>query len=140
MKPSPKTTLCAGKFLALVKEGRWEYVDRIGATGAAIISPLLMSKSFCWSSSIEFQSTPARLGCPQASLAMHRVVATSAMQTPPSVSFSKKPVIPPKASKRSRPVRLRAGRLLKVVTLLLATGLKRVHGGGGVASRKHHHA
>ena len=32
-----KTTLCTGKFLALVKEGRWEYVDRIGATGAAII-------------------------------------------------------------------------------------------------------
>ena len=27
-------TLCSGKFLALVREGRWEYVDRIGATGA----------------------------------------------------------------------------------------------------------
>src|ERR1041385_6613439 len=37
MNPTAKTTLCAGKFLALVKEGRWEYVDRIGATGAAII-------------------------------------------------------------------------------------------------------
>ena len=30
-------TLCSGKFLALVREGRWEYVDRIGATGAAIV-------------------------------------------------------------------------------------------------------
>jgi len=25
MSPAPKITLYAGKFLALVKEGRWEY-------------------------------------------------------------------------------------------------------------------
>jgi ADP-ribose pyrophosphatase len=31
------TTLHTGKFLALIKEGRWEYVDRVNATGAAII-------------------------------------------------------------------------------------------------------
>lgn len=37
MKPAPKTTLYAGKFLALVKEGHWEYADRTNATGAAII-------------------------------------------------------------------------------------------------------
>ena len=37
MNPTPRIALCTGKFLALVKEGRWEYVDRIGATGAAII-------------------------------------------------------------------------------------------------------
>src|SRR6266853_5023528 len=37
MSPTPKITLYAGKFLTLVKEGRWEYVDRIGATGAAIV-------------------------------------------------------------------------------------------------------
>ena len=32
-----KVTLYAGKFLALVKEGHWEYADRTNATGAAII-------------------------------------------------------------------------------------------------------
>jgi ADP-ribose pyrophosphatase len=32
-----QTTLHAGKFLTLIKEGRWEYVDRLNATGAAII-------------------------------------------------------------------------------------------------------
>jgi ADP-ribose pyrophosphatase len=37
MSPTQKIRLCEGKFLALVKEGRWEYVDRIGSTGAAII-------------------------------------------------------------------------------------------------------
>ena len=32
-----KTTLHAGRFLALVKEGHWEYADRTNASGAAII-------------------------------------------------------------------------------------------------------
>jgi ADP-ribose pyrophosphatase len=37
MNQPPKTTLYKGKFLALVKEGHWEYADRTNATGAAII-------------------------------------------------------------------------------------------------------
>ena len=32
-----KTTLHTGEFLALVREGHWEYVERVKATGAAII-------------------------------------------------------------------------------------------------------
>ncbi len=32
-----KITLHTGKFLALVKEGRWEYVDRLGVAGAAMV-------------------------------------------------------------------------------------------------------
>src|SRR5580698_7513251 len=34
---SDKTVLYTGKFLSLVKEGRWEYAERVNATGAAII-------------------------------------------------------------------------------------------------------
>ncbi len=37
MNPVPKITLHTGRFLALVKEGHWEYADRTNATGAAII-------------------------------------------------------------------------------------------------------
>jgi ADP-ribose pyrophosphatase len=32
-----KTTLLASQFLALIREGHWEYVDRVNATGAALI-------------------------------------------------------------------------------------------------------
>jgi ADP-ribose pyrophosphatase len=32
-----KNSLYTGKFLALVKEGHWEYADRTNATGASII-------------------------------------------------------------------------------------------------------
>lgn len=38
MNDLPKTTLHTGKFLALIKEGHWEYADRTNATGAAIIA------------------------------------------------------------------------------------------------------
>jgi ADP-ribose pyrophosphatase len=37
MNQHTPTTLHNGQFLALIKEGRWEYVDRVNATGAAII-------------------------------------------------------------------------------------------------------
>jgi len=37
MSPDPKTTLHAGKFLALIQEGHWEYAHRTNATGAAVI-------------------------------------------------------------------------------------------------------
>jgi len=37
MNPQTKITLHTGKFLALVKEGHWEFADRTNATGAAII-------------------------------------------------------------------------------------------------------
>jgi ADP-ribose pyrophosphatase len=37
MKELPKTTAYTGKFLALIKEGHWEYVDRTRATGSALI-------------------------------------------------------------------------------------------------------
>ncbi|HTY88936.1 MAG TPA: NUDIX hydrolase [Candidatus Acidoferrum sp.] len=37
MNPSAPIVLHAGKFLALIKEGHWEYVERVNATGAAII-------------------------------------------------------------------------------------------------------
>ena len=37
MNQHTPSTLHTGKFLALVKEDRWEYVDRVNATGAALI-------------------------------------------------------------------------------------------------------
>jgi ADP-ribose pyrophosphatase len=37
MNSSTMITLHAGKFLALIKEGRWEYAHRTNATGAAVI-------------------------------------------------------------------------------------------------------
>jgi ADP-ribose pyrophosphatase len=40
MNLPPPLTLHASKFLNLIKEGHWEYVDRVNATGAALIIAL----------------------------------------------------------------------------------------------------
>src|SRR5581483_10651845 len=37
MQSDSKQVLAAGRFLSLAREGRWEYAERINATGAAII-------------------------------------------------------------------------------------------------------
>jgi ADP-ribose pyrophosphatase len=37
MNRTTQTILHSGKFLALIQEGHWEYVDRVNATGAALI-------------------------------------------------------------------------------------------------------
>jgi ADP-ribose diphosphatase len=37
MNQTTRKTLYTGKFLALVKEGHWEFADRVNATGAAVI-------------------------------------------------------------------------------------------------------
>jgi hypothetical protein len=37
MNQPVQTTLHAGKFLTLIKEGHWEYVDRVNASGASVI-------------------------------------------------------------------------------------------------------
>lgn len=40
MEKSGVEILCSGKFLALLRDGRWEYVSRIGARGAAFVLAL----------------------------------------------------------------------------------------------------
>jgi ADP-ribose pyrophosphatase len=44
MNQTTRTTLYTGKFLALVKEGHWEFADRVNATGAAIIIAVTMEQ------------------------------------------------------------------------------------------------
>jgi ADP-ribose pyrophosphatase len=45
MKELIKTTLHTSKFLALIKEGHWDYVDRVNATGAALILAVTPAQS-----------------------------------------------------------------------------------------------
>jgi predicted metal-dependent HD superfamily phosphohydrolase len=41
MNQRHRITLHAGKFLTLIREGHWEYVDRVNASGAAVIVAVL---------------------------------------------------------------------------------------------------
>lgn len=133
MNPTPKTTLCAGKFLALVKEGRWEYVDRIGATGAAIIvavtdeQKLLLVEQYRIPVHARTIELPAGIigDEPGGGDECHADAAKRELleETGYSAESIETLTTGPASS----------GLTSEVVTLLLASGLKRVHGGGGVA-------
>jgi len=132
MSPTPKITLYAGKFLALIKEGRWEYVDRIGATGAAIVvavtneQKLLLVEQYRIPVHARTIELPAgiigdepggRDEC-HAAAAKRELLEETGYAAERIETLSRGPAS--------------SGLTSEVVTLLLASGLKRLHAGGGV--------
>ena len=131
MNPVHKSTLHTGKFLALVKEGRWEYVDRLGATGAAIVvgvtneRKLLLVEQYRIPVHARTIELPAGIigddpgGNESPADAAHRELLE---ETGYAAERIETLTTGPASS----------GLTSEVVTLLLASGLKRVHAGGGV--------
>jgi ADP-ribose pyrophosphatase len=136
MNSIPGVTLCAGKFLSLVKESRWEYVDRIGATGAAIIvavtdeEKLLLVEQYripVHARTIELpagivgddpgSSNEQTTDAAKRELLEETGYAAERMETLTTGPFS-------------------SGLTSELVTLLRAFGLRRVNAGGGVAHEK----
>ena len=132
MNPTPKIALSTGKFLSLVKEGRWEYVDRIGANGAAIIvavtdgQKLLLVEQYRIPVHARTIELPAGIigdepgGCDES----HAEAAKRELleETGHSAERIETLTTGPASS----------GLTSEVVTLLRASGLKRVSAGGGV--------
>src|ERR1051326_384498 len=52
MNSLPKTTLCAGKFLALIQEGHWEYAHRTTGPASSCLTAemvtLLLASGLRW--------------------------------------------------------------------------------------------
>ncbi len=130
---NPKTILYTGKFLALAKEGHWEYADRTNATGAAIIiavtdeQKLLLVEQYripVHSRTIEL---PAGIigdeaDCPnevQADAARRELREETGYDAAHIEALTTGPAS--------------SGLTSEVVTLFLATQLSRVGKGGGVA-------
>ena len=133
MNPTPKTTLYAGKFLALVKEGRWEYADRIGATGAAIIvavtdeQKLLLVEQYRIPVHARTIELPAGIigDEPGGGDECHADAAKRELLEETGYSAERIETLTTGPAS--------SGLTSEVVTLLRASGLKRMHGGGGVA-------
>ncbi len=132
MNPSPRIALCTGKFLALVKEGRWEYVDRIGATGAAIIVAVTDEQKLLL---VEQYRIPVHARTIE--LPAGVIGDQSADRDESHADAAKRELLEETGYSAERIETLTtgpasSGLTSEVVTLLRASGLKRVHAGGGV--------
>src|SRR2546430_2125664 len=133
MSPTPKITLYTGKFLALIKEGRWEYVDRIGATSAAIVvavtneQKLLLVEQYRIPLHARTIELPAGIigDEPGSDDEEHTEAARrELLEETGYAAETIKPIMTGAAS---------GGLASELITLFQASGLRRVHAGGGVA-------
>ncbi len=127
-----KTILCQGDFLALVREGHWEYAERVNTTGAAIIlavtsdQKLLLVEQYrvpCHARTIEL---PAGIigDEPDSGTESHAQAAERELleETGYAAGHIEALTTGPASS----------GVTSEIVTLFKATDLRQVHAGGGV--------
>lgn len=134
MKPPEAVTLYLGKFLAMMKEGHWEYVERINANGAAIIvavtdeRKLLLVEQYripLHSRTIEL---PAGIIGDEAGGAGESLVDATKRELLEETGFAAERVEVLTTGPSS------AGLTSELVTLVIACDLKRINAGGGVAN------
>lgn len=133
MSPTQKIRLCEGKFLALVKEGRWEYVDRIGSTGAAIIvavtdeQKLLLVEQHRIPVHARTIELPAGIVGDEPGGTSETLAEAAKRELLEETGYAAERIEALTTGPAS------SGLTSEVVTLLLASGLSRVNAGGGVA-------
>jgi ADP-ribose pyrophosphatase len=132
MNATPKVTLHAGKFLALIKEGRWEYVDRIGATGAAIIVAVTNEQNLLLVEQYRIPVHTRTIEMPAG------IVGDTAGHSQEQVAEAAKRELLEETGYAADQIEIlttgpaSSGLTSEVVTLVRATGLRRVNAGGGV--------
>jgi len=133
MNPTPKITLHTDKFLALIKEGHWEYAVRTNATAVAIIlavtdeQKLLLVEQYripVHARTIELPAgligdEPGKGNEAHAEAARRELIEEAGYAAGQIEALTTGPAC--------------SGLTSEVVTLFLATGLRRVGAGGGVA-------
>jgi ADP-ribose pyrophosphatase len=133
MNQTSTITLCSGKFLALVREGRWEYVDRIGATGAAIVvavtddQKLLLVEQYRIPVHARTIELPAGIVGDEPGGLSERPTAAAKRELLEETGYAADRVEALTTGPSS------SGLTSEMATLLRASGLRRVSAGGGVA-------
>jgi ADP-ribose pyrophosphatase len=133
MEPETRTTLYEGKFLTLIKEGRWEYADRIGATGAVIIVAVTDEQKLLLVEQYRIPVHTRTIELPAGIVGDDPGMADEALSDAAKRELLEETGYTAEHMEALTTGPASSGLTSEVVTLLLASGLKRVHAGGGVA-------
>ena len=133
---SDPAVLYSGKFLALVKEGHWEYVNRINSTGAAIIvavtsdQKLLLVEQYRIPLHAQTIELPAGMAGdePGDNNECHAEAARRELLEETGYAAEQVDELTTGAAS--------SGLTSERVTMFLASRLRRMHAGGGVAHEK----
>jgi ADP-ribose pyrophosphatase len=134
MNPIPKTTLYSGKFLALLKEGHWEYAERVGVAGAVIIVAVTSEQKVLLVEQYRVPLHGRTIELPAG------IVGDEPGSSEESLTVAAKRELLEETGYEAQAMEAlttgptSSGLTSEVVTMLLATGLKRVGAGGGVAN------
>ena len=128
-----KTTLCAGKFLALIREDHWEYVDRVNSTGAAVIVAVTDDRKILLVEQYRIPVHQRTIELPAGMIGDDPGSADEALadgarrELLEETGYDAGKVEPLNTGSAS------SGLTSELITLFLATNLRRVHAGGGIA-------
>jgi len=133
MNTDRRTLLHTGRFLALVREGHWEYVERVSATGACLIvavtdeAKLILAEQYRIPLHARTIELPAGIigDEPHRGEESHAEAAIRELLEETGYRADHMEALTTGAAS--------SGVTSEVVTLFRATGLKRVGSGGGVA-------
>jgi ADP-ribose pyrophosphatase len=128
-----QTVLYTGKFLSLIKEGRWEYADRVNATGAAIIvavtpdQKLLLVEQYRIPVHVRTIEMPAGIIGDEAEHSAESQAEAARRELSEETGYDAERMEILTSGPAS------SGLTSEVVTLFRASGLRKVSAGGGIA-------
>ena len=127
-------TLFKGKYLSLVKEGRWEYAERVGATGAAIILAITPEEKVLL---VEQYRIPVHAS----TIELPAGITGDTGEDETDADAAKRELLEETGYQASKIEVLitgpsSSGLTSETVTIFLATGLERIHAGGGIENEK----
>jgi len=131
-----KTTLYTGKYLSLLKEGHWEYAERVNATGAAIIvavtdeQKLLLVEQYRIPIQSRTIELPAGIIGDEAGLSEESHAEAARRELREETGYDAEHIEILTSGPAS------SGLTSEVVTLFRASRLRRIGTGGGIAHEK----